>query len=203
MARLPPRYPIDRPDTDLEPAHSGKTVRWAAFWLLMICGVTAVSGLAARIGMPILTAGLSRPVTASIAVQPPAPKQAKAPAPTASSQTYRADASGHFFVDARVNGALIHFLVDTGATVVALTPDDARAAGVLNGMLNYTLPVQTADGIAHAAPVTLREIVLGQSSEQEVPAIIMEKPATLSLLGMSFLRRFNYEVRDQQLILYW
>lgn len=202
MARLPSRDTIDRPDADFEPAHSGKTVRWALVWLLLICGVTAASGLAARLGLPLLTAGLSRPVTASVAVQPTAPKQAQVHA-APNSQTYRADASGHFFIDARVNGAPIRFLVDTGATVVALTPEDARAAGVLNGMLSYTMPVQTADGIAHAAPVTLREIVLGQLSEQEVPAIVMEKPATMSLLGMSFLGRFNYEVRDQQLILYW
>ena len=209
MSRLPPRYNPDLPEPDFEPRSSGKSVRWALFWLLLICGVTAGSGIVARLGLAIFSTSLSKPVTVSIPVGSPSTTQAMAPvrpkpqARVANSQSYRADPSGHFYIDALVNGAPIRFLVDTGATVVALTPDDARTAGVLNGMLSYTTLVQTADGTTHAAPVTLREIVMGQMSQEEVPAIVLEKPTAISLLGMSFLKRLNYEVRDQQLILYW
>jgi aspartyl protease family protein len=208
MAREPYQYESERyaalskPSDGPAPARSGRMLRAALLWVILACGIAAGASGFIRWKAASLS-GPARPTQSSPLPSHPAAKPAAARVQAPNSQIYRADPNGHFLVDARVNGAPIRFLVDTGATVVALTQEDARAAGVLNGMLSYSLAVQTADGVAHAAPVTLREIALGQMTQEEVPAIVMEKSAALSLLGMSFLRRLNYEVHDQQLILYW
>lgn len=204
MDRPPRPRHVDRVTFDSEPVKPGGMLRWAFVWVVVICCATAAGAALIRFGLPILAGGaLTSAALRPLPASPPAPKPVASRVPVANSLAYRADANGHFFVDARVNGAPIRFLVDTGATIVALTPDDARAAGVLNGMLKYDLPIQTADGVTHAAPVTIREIVLGQMAQEEVPAVVMEKQGAISLLGMSFLGRLNYEVKDQQLFLYW
>ena len=117
---------------------------------------------------------------------------------------YRADRSGHFYVDAEVNGARVHFLVDTGATVVALSPEDARAAGFGGGSLHYNERVNTAHGEARAARASLREVRLGQLSLEDVSALVMEQPMDVSLLGISFLGRLSgYAIRDGVLTMEW
>jgi aspartyl protease family protein len=117
---------------------------------------------------------------------------------------YHADASGHFFVDAAVNGSTIRFLVDTGATVVALNPDDARAAGIADGVLQFSETVNTANGQTHAAHATLRSVRLGQLEVLEVPAMVMQQSMPVSLLGMSFLTRLTgYGIRDGVLTIEW
>jgi aspartyl protease family protein len=117
---------------------------------------------------------------------------------------YHADASGHFFVDAAVNGTMIRFLVDTGASVVALSPDDARAAGISEGLLQFSQAVNTANGQTHAAPATLRSVRLEQFEMLEVPAMVMQESMPVSLLGMSFLKRLEgYSIRDGVLTIEW
>jgi aspartyl protease family protein len=106
-------------------------------------------------------------------------------------------------LDASVNGSPVHFLVDTGATLVALTPGDAAAVGFSRSNLVFNVRTNTANGIGHAASVTLREIRLGQFSAYDVPAVVMENLGT-SLLGQSFLTRLDsYEMRDGALTLNW
>src|SRR5579863_1093531 len=63
---------------------------------------------------------------------------------------------GHYYVDAEVNGAPIHFMVDTGASYVTLSPDDARTAGLDLSDTDFNQRASTANGIARIAPVTLR-----------------------------------------------
>jgi len=93
--------------------------------------------------------------------------------------------------------------VDTGASLVILTPADARAAGIGPGELTYTRRVSTANGIARMAPVTLREIRIDQLSFYDVPAAVIEN-LNISLLGMSFLSRLQgYEMRDGKLTISW
>lgn len=125
------------------------------------------------------------------------------PGPISNELVYRASASGHFFVDGFVNGSPIRFVVDTGATYVSLTPDDARAAGIDPDRLQFTLRSQTANGVAQMAPITLREVRLGQLSLTDVPAVVM-RSSGVSLLGMSFLRRLDgYQIRDGELTISW
>jgi aspartyl protease family protein len=116
---------------------------------------------------------------------------------------YNANEQGHVIVDAAVNGASVRLLVDTGASLVTLTREDARAAGIGLGELAYTQRASTANGAVRMAPVTLREVRIGQLSLYDVPAAVLEH-LNISLLGMSFLGRLqSYEMRDGKLTISW
>jgi aspartyl protease family protein len=109
--------------------------------------------------------------------------------------------SGEFFVDTQVNGARIGMVLDTGASSVVLTPEAAKAAGLPLEVLSYSVTVETANGRARAAPVTLDRVVVGAIVERSVPALVTQ-PGQLrvSLLGMSFLNRLDsWEVRNDRL----
>jgi aspartyl protease family protein len=117
--------------------------------------------------------------------------------------SYRADQRGHVTVDGVVNGATVRFLVDTGATFVALSMADAAAAGIGRGSLNFNAAMSTANGHARAAMVKLREVRLGQLSINDVNGVVQEN-LLFSLLGMSFLKRVDsWEMRDGVLTLNW
>jgi len=123
--------------------------------------------------------------------------------PSTHSLVYRADPRGHVALTALVNGAPVRFLVDTGASRVTLTAEDARAAGVDRGGLVFNQRSQTANGLAREAPVTLRELRIEQLSIDNVSAAVNEN-LTMSLLGMSFLRRLkSFEMRDGALTISW
>jgi aspartyl protease family protein len=124
--------------------------------------------------------------------------------PTPNENVYRRARDGHFYVDADVNGARIRFLIDTGATYVALSPEDARSAGLRIFDSDYTAQSSTANGVTRVAPVTLRQIELDQLQLFDVRAVVLEKPMPVSLLGMSFLSRLQgYETRNDELVLRW
>jgi aspartyl protease family protein len=104
---------------------------------------------------------------------------------------------------AEVNGAQVAMVLDTGATSVVLTQEAAKAAGLPVEVLAYTATIETANGRARAAPVTLDRIAIGRIVERAVPALIMP-PGQLrtSLLGMSFLSRLqSWEVRGERLVI--
>ena len=112
-------------------------------------------------------------------------------------------ARGDFLVLAEINGARIATVYDTGASAVVLTQEAAKAAGLPLDFLNYSVSVDTANGHARTAPVTLDRIVVGGIVERGVPALIAQ-PGQLktSLLGMSFLNRLrSSEVRGDKLVL--
>ena len=150
-------------------------------------------------------------VAAGVLLRPDGPPRvemaARAEAPAASPANelvYRADGRGHFYLDAEVNGTPVHFLVDTGATLVSLSPQDARAVGLAPEQLNFSAVTSTANGTARAAPLKLRSLRLGQFEVEDVPAVVMEQPMGVSLLGLSFLNRLEgYSIRDGRLTLDW
>ena len=107
------------------------------------------------------------------------------------SVTIRAAHNGHFHVDAVANGRRIPFVVDTGATVVSLTRQDAERIGLDVSRLAYTQRFQTANGVARAAPVKLREVSVGPIAIYDVQAVVNEGRSAQSLLGMSFLSRLD------------
>lgn len=94
---------------------------------------------------------------------------------------------GQFWTDARVNNGIVKFLVDTGASSVALTPEDARRAGIKLDMLDYSVPIQTAGGENVAAYVNLRYISIGSVTVRNVRALVVPEGLNTSLLGMTFL----------------
>lgn len=129
------------------------------------------------------------------------PSTAHSPVPN--TLTFPGNREGHVELDAVVNGAPVHFLVDTGATMVVLSLRDAAAAGISRAGLDFSIKTQTANGIGRAAPITLRELRVGQFSANDVPAAVVEN-LRISLLGQTFLKRLDsYEMRDGALTLYW
>ena len=115
-----------------------------------------------------------------------------------------AGAHGHFVLDAVVNGVPLTFLVDTGASEIMLTLNDARELGFLPQNLGFSQRFRTANGEVRGAPVRLRELRIGQFSLYDLDASVNEAPLAISLLGMSFLDRLNgYQVEDGRLILRW
>ena len=115
----------------------------------------------------------------------------------------RADSRGHFVTVAQINGRPIDVLVDTGATMVAMSYEDAERAGVFVRSSDYTQRVRTANGIARIAPVTLDRISIGDIELRNVEAAVSE-PGVLgtTLLGMTFIKRLGRaEMRSGVLIL--
>ncbi len=104
----------------------------------------------------------------------------------------KAGAQGHYFASAEVNGRPVDVMVDTGASMVALTHEDARKAGVFVRSADFTQSVQTANGVARFAPVTLEKVSIGNITVRNVTAAVAE-PGRLrtTLLGMSFLSRLE------------
>ena len=83
------------------------------------------------------------------------------------------------------------FLVDTGASSVALTLTDARRAGVRDSDLNYNVPISTAGGRNFAARVSLDQVALGGIILRDVDAFVVKEGLEVSLLGMSWLGRLQ------------
>lgn len=110
---------------------------------------------------------------------------------------------GHYEARLEVNGRGIDAMVDTGATLVALSHKDARRAGIIVSAKDYTHRVRTANGIARVAPVTLTRVRLGDITVRNVRGIVSEPGAMNgTLLGMSFLSRLSrFEIRNGRLIL--
>jgi clan AA aspartic protease (TIGR02281 family) len=115
----------------------------------------------------------------------------------------KADGRGHFVADARIDGTGIAVLVDTGASVVALSYEDAEAANLKPHTLAFDQPVATANGKAQAARVTLRRVEVNGVMVRDVQGLVMPKGAMRgTLLGMSFLSRLDsFSVEDGVLTL--
>jgi aspartyl protease family protein len=111
---------------------------------------------------------------------------------------------GEFLLRAKVNGVNTPMVVDTGATLVVLTQETARAAGVPLELLDYNVDLQTAGGHTKAARLTLDRLAIGNLVERSVPALIVPHgQMKTNLLGMSFLDRLeSFEVRPDRLVLH-
>src|SRR4051812_18357115 len=109
---------------------------------------------------------------------------------------------GHFWADGEVDGAHVRFLVDTGATAVALTPADAVRLGIDLQTLHYGYSVVTAGGKARAASVKLAAVSVAGATLDDVDALVIEKGLDASLLGMSYLGRLtSFQATRQALFL--
>lgn len=98
---------------------------------------------------------------------------------------------GHWWADAMVDGRAVRLMVDTGATVVALTPQDARRLGLNLTPGDYSHEITTAAGPARAARVRLASLSVGAVRVSEVDAVVVERGLPHSLLGMSWLGRLS------------
>ena len=109
----------------------------------------------------------------------------------ASSEAIAKSIDGHFWAIGRVNGGSVRFLVDTGATAVALTPADAARLGLKPEDLHYSTTVVTAGGSTRAAAVKLASMTVSGATLRNVDALVIEKGLDTSLLGMSYLGRLT------------
>jgi aspartyl protease family protein len=105
--------------------------------------------------------------------------------------TFRARADGHFVVEASVDGQPLLFLIDSGASDVVLSPQDAARLGLKLDKLRFDRMYQTANGIVRGAPVRLKRVTLGPIELTDVRASVNGAPMETSLLGLSFLTRLS------------
>ena len=115
----------------------------------------------------------------------------------------RADARGHHVADVQINNRRFTGLIDTGATVVAITETSARSAGIRVVPADYIYQVNTANGSAKAARATIREMRIGTIRVTNVDAIVMEDRALDGMLvGMSFLSRLrSFSIERGELVM--
>ena len=98
---------------------------------------------------------------------------------------------GHFYVTALVNGEKVDFVVDTGATDVVLTKADAKRVGIHLESLAFTGSATTANGVVRTARASVTRLDLGSFTDRNLPVYVNEGQMDQSLLGMTYLRRFE------------
>jgi aspartyl protease family protein len=111
-------------------------------------------------------------------------------------------ADGHYYLTLRLNGTPVEFVVDTGATEMVLSQDDALRVGIDPDRLIYSGVAATANGTVRTARVRLNEVALGPITDRNVAVYVNEGPMQGSLLGMGYLQRYDrLEIADGRLIL--
>ena len=119
------------------------------------------------------------------------------------SVTVPRDSRGQFEIDALVNGHHVDFMVDTGASVIALTAHDAARLGIRPSQNAFVAEVRTANGKVRAAPARLDAVRVGGIEVRDVPALVLPDGALSdNLLGLAFLSRLRrFEYSDGKLVL--
>lgn len=159
----------------------GRALRQAAAWAMIFLGVVALAGLWDDIRHSIAPG--ARMLDGGRIEVPLGP-------------------DGHFRLTAQVNGTPVHFVIDTGATTIALAPNDARRAGIDPQSLSYLGEARTANGVVPTAAVTLDSLAIGEIRDERVPALVLRSGLDLSLMGMSYLSRFaRVSIEGDRLIL--
>ncbi len=166
--------------------------------------VIAAVAIAAALLAPRYLSNLS-PASAPASPQPQSPVAAQRPVADTRSRSVviPRDERGHFDVDGRVNGRRVGFMVDTGATVVALTASDAARLGIHPSRNAFVAEVKTANGTVRAAPAQLDVVAIGNLELRDVAALVLPDGALSdNLLGLSFLSRLRrFEYSDGKLVL--
>lgn len=145
-------------------------LRHAALWVLIFLGVIVAYGLWEDIRGTVI------PRQSVLA------EEGRIEVPMAS--------DGHYYMTLGVNGVLVEFVVDTGATEIVLTRRDAARAGVEVDSLRFLGTANTANGPVRTAQVRLREVDLGGITDRNVTALVNSGEMDGSLLGMTYLNRF-------------
>jgi len=116
--------------------------------------------------------------------------------------TLQNDGRGHFQVEARVDGRWIDFLVDTGASLIALRESSAAKLGVHPSARDYSVAMQTANGVGKAARIQLNYVEVNGITVRNVEAfVIPDEQLSTNLLGMSFLSRVKFSHDRGRLVL--
>lgn len=113
------------------------------------------------------------------------------------------DAAGHFVVRAEINGSSVPMLVDTGASSIVLSTQDAERVRIGVDGLSFVIPVQTANGTGFAARTRITAIAVGPIIERDIDVLVASEGAlNQSLLGMNFLNRLtSFSVSGDRLVM--
>jgi aspartyl protease family protein len=177
-----------------------EAINWGVVAVIAVAAIshfeTLKTGAEKMFGLPTAedVAAARRPVR-----QQPAAKQVNHDAVV----EIEAERNGHFSAEADINGRSIPVMIDTGATMVVLSYEDAERAGLLLTDKDFTRAVSTANGTARVAPVTLDRVSIGNITVRDVPAAVAESGRLrTSLLGMTFLSRLSrFDMRAGRLVL--
>jgi aspartyl protease family protein len=160
------------------------------------------------IGGAVLVAIFSPQVPQGPQVTAVAPAVEKVPAPAAppvmngGDFTLNRAPDGHFYTEAQVNGTNIRFLVDTGASSVALSKADAARIGLQFTDADFTAMGQGAGGALSLKPVMIDRIIIGTTDAANVEAVIVNSDMNVSLLGQSWLKRVGtVEIKGDKMVL--
>lgn len=160
----------------------GKTLQMAGVWVLIFIGAIAGVGLWDDIRGTVLSQQSAYLDDGEVVV------------PRAR--------DGHYYLNININGEEVDFVVDTGATDIVLTREDATRVGLDPADLNFLGRAMTANGVVETAMVRLDEMALGPFTDRAVRASVNGGQMSQSLLGMSYLQRFDsIQIADNQLIL--
>lgn len=114
----------------------------------------------------------------------------------------RASEDGHFYINTKINGSAVRFMIDTGASDITLTKIDAEKAGINLKTLQFNKAYQTANGVSYGAFCILKKFEIDEAVFYDVKASVNSAEMSTSLLGMSFLRQFKkYEFYQDKLAL--
>ena len=160
----------------------GKTARQAAAWGLIFVGVIAGVGLWSDIQGDIMP---SRAIVTDAG-------QIEVPQAN----------DGHFYLTLRLNNTPVQFMVDTGASAIVLSREDAERAGLDPDGLSYLGRAQTANGEVRTASTRVDEVALGDIVDRNVRVSVNGGAMDGSLLGMTYLSQFEkVEIEGRRLIL--
>jgi aspartyl protease family protein len=166
----------------------GELASWTAAAAVVVIGIVYYDTLRTGLSGAL---GVAEPPSAARETTPD-----EAPSTAASVkngvQELTAGPDGHYYARAEVNGRPIDVMVDTGASMVALTYEDAERAGLSLRPSDFTGRVSTANGMAAVAPVTLARVTIGRITVRDIRAAVCERgKLEKTLLGMSFLSRLE------------
>jgi aspartyl protease family protein len=162
-------------------SNMGKMAQQAAIWALIFVGVIGAYGL---------WEDISKDVN---------PRQAVI---NDSTVTVPRGNDGHYHLTLQIDGAAVEFVVDTGASQMVLSQQDAKRIGIDPASLNYSGSANTANGVVRTAPVTLSEVILGGITDRNIPAVVNGGAMDASLLGMTYLGLYDrIEISNGELVL--
>ena len=175
------------------------------FYLYFIVIAGMFGAMLGRCSPPDSTANFERQVELAESRYPRGDSQSSESSSSSSSSSdaveLRRESNGHFFADVEINGAQVRVLVDTGASGIALSRDDARRAGIAVSAGMYEVVGKGANGDVHGEVVTLERVALGPKKAENVSAVVLDN-GDQSLLGQSFLSQFaSVEIKGDTMFL--
>ncbi|HRP20694.1 MAG TPA: TIGR02281 family clan AA aspartic protease [Alicycliphilus sp.] len=113
----------------------------------------------------------------------------------------KADARGHFVSNGQINGRIMQYMVDTGASTVAIGRPDAQRMGLKFEEQGQSVRMNTANGVAQGWRMRLDSVRVGDVELRGVDAIVTPQPMPYVLLGNSFLREFQMSRNGDEMML--